>query len=127
MFKSLLIGAIATMTALTQPKIMEAHATAYCVSGTTYSGQETREGICAGKKEWIGKTIIVYQKLPGGEIGDLIGYYECLDTGKTNGLKTGKVIDIWCPDLEACQKLMDRVYENGCKGKIYIQVLEADG
>lgn len=99
-----------------------AHATAYCLTGITASGEQTRDGICAAKREWLGKDIYIYQKLPGGEIGKFIGKYECRDTGGTNGLKTGKVIDIWRPDLESCQEFMNLVYEDGCKGRIYIRV-----
>lgn len=103
------------------------YATAYCVSGITASGEETRIGICAGSKDYMGKTIILYQRLPDGSIGELIGIYECLDTGGTKGIKSGTVIDVWCPDLESCQDFMDTVYEDNCKGKVYIQVVEAEG
>lgn len=110
-----------------QPELLSVHATAYCVTGTMASGQQTRSGVCAGKREWLGKQILIFQKLPGGEIGEYIGSYECLDTGGTPGLNNGTVVDIWCPDLEGCQEFMDRVYENGCQGRVYIQVLEVDG
>ena len=110
-----------------QPYLMKAHATAYCQSGITASGTQTRKGICAAKKEWIGKTIVIYQRLPGDKIGNMIGIYECLDTGGTEGIKTGKVIDIWEPDLEGCQEFMNKVYEDGCKGKVYIQIVDAVG
>lgn len=128
----LMAGTITFMTsnhiyADDQPYLMKAHATAYCQSGTTASGTQTRKGICAAKKEWIGKTIVIYQRLPGDKIGNMIGIYECLDTGGTEGIKTGKVIDIWEPDLEGCQEFMNKVYENGCKGKVYIQIVDAVG
>lgn len=110
-----------------KPYLMKAHATAYCLSGITASGAQTRRGICAAKKEWIGKTIVVYQRLPGDELGDMIGIYECLDTGGTKGIKTGKVVDVWQPDLEGCQEFMNKVYEDECKGKVYIQIVDAVG
>lgn len=107
--------------------IQSGHATAYCVSGVTASGEITRDGICAGKDEWLGKTIILYQRLPDNKIGDQIGIYECLDTGGTPGLKEGRVIDVWCQDLDTCQEFMNLVYEDGCQGHVYIQVIDSDG
>lgn len=114
---------------LNMPKLeyLSAHATAYCITGVTASGEYTKPGICAAKKEWLGKTIMVYQKLPDGNIGELIGIYECLDTGGTKGIKSGKVVDIWQPDMDSVQKFMDKVYEDGCKGHVYIKVLDLEG
>lgn len=130
---SLLLSYILAMTLaassvnLSSSIIQSGHATAYCVSGVTASGEITRDGICAGKDEWLGKTIILYQRLPNNKIGEQIGIYECLDTGGTPGLKEGKVIDVWCQDLDTCQEFMNLVYEDGCQGHVYIQVIDADG
>ena len=107
--------------------IGEGHATAYCVSGVTASGEITRTGICAGADEYMGKLVILYQRLPDGSVGDKIGIYECLDTGGNPGIKKGEVIDVWCPDLDSCQEFMDAVYEDGCQGKIYMQIFDAEG
>lgn len=106
---------------------LKARATAYCLSGKTASGEEVREGICAGKKEWLGKTIYIYKRLPDDSIGDLIGIYECLDTGGTKAIRNGKVVDIWCEDYSSCKEFMNLVYEDDCAGKIYIQVIDAVG
>lgn len=110
-----------------QPLLQKAHATAYCQSGTMASGQQTRDGVCAGMRDYLGCVIVVYQRLPDGSIGDYLGMWECLDTGGTDGLKNGTVVDIWQQDLESCQKFMDLVYEDGCQGKVYIQVIEGKG
>ena len=123
----LAISLTASSVDLSSSVILSGYATAYCVSGVTASGEETRNGICAGKDEWLGKTIILYQRLPGNKIGDQIGIYECLDTGGTSGLKEGKVIDVWCQDLDTCQEFMNLVYEDGCQGHVYIQVIDSDG
>lgn len=106
--------------AVTQPELIPMHATAYCLDGVTASGEPVRKGICAsGRKELFGKTIILYQRLPDGSIGRGLGIYEVKDTGcKPN------VIDIWRPNLDECQDVMDAVYEDGCKGKIFVQVIE---
>lgn len=111
----------------TNPPFVKARATAYCLSGKTASGQTVRKGICAGKKEWFGKTIYIYKRLPDDSVGELIGIYECLDAGGTKAIKTGKVIDVWCEDYSSCQDFMNLVYEDDCKGKIYIQIFDAVG
>lgn len=112
---------------VTLADVIPGHATAYCLQGITYSGQEVRDGICAGSDLYFGKTVILYQRLPNGDIGEVIGYYECLDKGSGRGIKNGKVIDVWCSDMDACQEFMNRVYEDGCQGKVYIQVFDAEG
>lgn len=105
-------------------ELQKCKATAYCLGGVTASGCEVREGICAGKKEWIGKTIGVYKRLPDDSVGDFIGYFECLDRGGTKAINNGHVIDIWKKDSNACQEFMDLVYEDGCQGNIYILVID---
>lgn len=98
-------------------------ATAYCLQGITCTGDEVREGIAAtGRKDLIGTTIILYQRLPNGDVGKGIGIYEVKDSGCNEN-----VIDVWKPDLDACQEFMDEVYKDGCKGKIYCEVINADG
>lgn len=116
-----------SVSSMFPPPYVGGHATAYCVSGVTASGEVTRNGICAGKKEWIGKTIILYQRLPDNSVGEMIGMYECLDTGGTDGIREGRVIDVWCPDIDSCQEFMNRIYEDGCEGRCYIQIVDAKG
>lgn len=112
-----------------QPELIKGYATAYNgPTDYTCTGKPVHKGICGGCQAYIGKTIILYQRLPGDEIGQILGIFECEDTGpSTDAFKEGRLIDVWCEDLEACQKFMDRVYEDGCQGKVFIQVLEADG
>ena len=104
----------------TQPELIPMHATAYCLDGITASGEPVRKGICAsGRKELFGKTVILYQRLPDGSVGRGLGIYEVKDTGCKES-----VIDVWMPDLDWCQNFMRIVYMDGCKGKIYVQVIE---
>lgn len=106
-----------------QPELIKMHSTAYCLTGVTCTGQAVRNGICAsGRKELIGKTVILYQRLPNNEVGGIIGIYEVLDSGCSKN-----VIDVWCEDLDACQEYMNRVYEDGCQGRVFVQVIEAEG
>lgn len=103
--------------------LIKAHATAYCLDGITATGSKVRSGICAtGNKEWLGKTVVMYQRLPNGNVGKIIGIYEIEDTGCKP-----TVIDVWEQDLDKCQEFMNRVYEDGCKGKVYIQIIDAEG
>lgn len=77
--------------------IYEMQATAYCLTGTTASGEQTRQGIVASKKEWIGKTMMIYER----DSGQFIGKYEVKDTGGKS-IRSGKVVDIWMPSYEEC-------------------------
>ena len=105
------------------PQLLKMRATAYCLQGTTYTGKQVREGICAtGNKALVGKTVVLYQRLPDDGIGDYIGTYEVEDTGCNE-----HVIDVWCEDLEKCQEFMNEVYTENCKGKIWVLVVSATG
>lgn len=106
-----------------EPQLLMMRCTAYCIHGTTASGTPTRIGICAtGRKELLGKTVVVYRRLPGDEIGNALGIFEVTDTGCNQN-----VIDIWQPTIEDCQSVMDWAYEEGASGKIWVEVIEAEG
>ena len=103
--------------------MLKMRATAYCLQGTTYTGKKVRRGIAAtGNKKLLGMTAVVYQRLPDGSMGDLIGIYEIEDTGCKE-----TVLDVWCEDLDACQEFMDSVYEDGCQGRVWCEILDAKG
>lgn len=106
-----------------EPQLIKMHATAYCLDGVTASGEPVRRGICAsGHKDWLGKTVILYQRLPDNGIGKIIGIYEVKDTGCKES-----VIDIWQPTLDDCREVMNQVYEDGCQGRVWCEVLDARG
>ena len=111
-----------------QPTLIKGFATAYNgPSDYTCTGKPVHKGICGGCQAYIGKTIILYQRLPGDEIGQILGIFECEDTGPgTDGFREGRVIDVWMPEDEL-QDFMDLVYSNGAQGKAWIEVIEADG
>ena len=75
-------------------------ATAYCLSGTTATGTQTRQGIAASKREWFGKTAKVYAN-NNGTVGELIGTYVIEDTGGTP-IRNGSVIDLWMATQDEC-------------------------
>lgn len=107
--------------------LIKACATAYCLSGTMSNGKEVHEGACASNSGRLGCIIVMYQRLPDGSVGDYIGTYTVEDTGGSEAIKKGYLIDVWKPDMDACQEFMDAVYEDGCKGKVWIQVINGEG
>ena len=87
--------------------------TCYTDHGTTASGKQTRNGIIAGKREWMGCAAALYDVNEDGSIGQFIGYYEVLDTGAgidTDGdghgdsIINGTSIDVWVPDDAAVRE-----------------------
>jgi hypothetical protein len=77
--------------------------TGYNDIGYTKSGEYTRDGIIAGKEEWLGRTCNLYRVNEDGTMGDIIGSYEFLDTGYgINGsLIDGTSVDVWHPTEKA--------------------------
>lgn len=87
----------------TQLQGIEMQATAYCLTGTTASGQQTHSGIVASKPEWIGKKMMIYLKDNNGNQGNYLGTYEVADTGGKS-IRTGNVVDIWMPTRDECMQ-----------------------
>lgn len=100
--------------------LIKKRATAYCLQGVTASGEVVRPGVCAsGDATLLGETIAMYQRLPDGTIGKLIGVYEVLDTGCSK-----HVIDVWFPNYALCKEYMQLVYADDCNGKVFIEIIE---
>ncbi len=96
-------------------EILSGRATVYSIIGTTSTGTPTRFGICAsGNKSLLGKTVVLYQRLPDNSIGDPLGIYIVEDSGCKYD-----VIDIWCPK-ELQKMFINKTWEKGCCGNIYI-------
>ena len=98
---------------------LKGRATVYSDVGKTASCTDTRYGICAtGNKELLGKYVILYQRLPDDSKGDCLGIFHVEDTGCKK-----EVIDIWCSkDMQ--NAIINKTYEQGCEGRIYIQTVE---
>jgi len=110
---------IGLITIPVHAKDLKGRVTVYSDVGKTALGTDTRYGICAtSNKELFGKYVILYQRLPDDKKGECLGIFHVEDTGCKE-----EVIDIWCPK-EYQKMIIDRTYENGCQGKIYIQVVE---
>lgn len=105
------------------------YTTAYYYGHTTASNTPVRPGICAVKPEWMGLTALVYADTENGP-GELLGIYECLDTGfggdadgdGIGSIEEGKVIDIYFPTEEECYKWMEIT-----GGTCYVQFVQAEG
>lgn len=105
-----------------KPIMLPMNATAYCLTGATASGTNTRYGVCAtGNRNLIGNEAILYQRLPDGSKGRYIGTFIIEDTGCAES-----VIDVWKPNLTECQEFMDLVYQDGCKGKIWVELRKVE-
>lgn len=118
---ALVVGTISLKAnASEDTELYKCYATSYNLEGITATGTQVRKGICAtGRPEWLGKTIILYQRNDDG-IQDFIAVLECEDVcpDKPN------VIDVWC---ENPQEFQDLIWEKGCRARVFVQVLEADG
>ena len=88
------------------------HTTAYCLHGVTASGGTTRPHIAACNPH-IGECAYIYTM--DGEFLDLV---EITDTGQTEGLKSGNVIDVWFDTYEECIDWMTKVGKYGGKCKV---------
>ena len=103
---------------------------AYCYNGRcTASGKPTIEGVTiAGKKEWLGRTAVLYEVNDDGGIGEFIGYREFTDTGYGQAstlypgygtIQTGECVDLYFDDRQTALEWGRR--------KIYIQVIDGCG
>lgn len=102
-------------------EIHEVKATAYCYnSGQTATGTVPMEGrTLAGKREWFGKTVVVWENKGNGiEPQNYIGTFICEDTGG-EPIKKGYVVDVFIKD-ESRAKIF------GSKDVI-IQIIDAEG
>lgn len=76
------------------------------------------------------KTAILYEVSDDGSIGDMLGVWECLDTGfgsdsdgdGVGSIQEGKVIDIYFPTFDECKEWMKKT-----NGKVYVQLMDAVG
>lgn len=102
-----------------QPVLEKARCTAYIIHGTMANGEQTRHGVAAYKRQYLGKTVIVYIRHKDGTIGSLVGIYEICDVCPEGNL------DIWAEDMEEAQGIMNFLYSEGdAAGRIYYQIID---
>ncbi len=92
------------------------NATAYYQGEVTANGSKVHSGGCACNPH-LGDVAIVYTL-----DGDFLGLYECNDTGGTEGLKNGTVIDIYRKNYTQCQSFMKLT-----GGKVYVKWIDGKG
>ena len=97
-------------------QFVKMHTTAYMVSGITATGTRTRPGICACNPRH-GEIAVVYTL-----DGEYLGSFECVDSGDTDGLRAGRVIDVWFETYEECKAWMTKT-----QGKVMVQWVEGQG
>lgn len=103
--------------------------TAYYHGTVTATGNRTRRGICAVRREWIGKTALVW-KCEDSDMGEFLGFWECLDTGfgadsdgdGMGSIQEGRVIDMYFPTQAEVDEWMEIT-----GGRVYVQLVDAEG
>ena len=105
--------------------------TCYIEHGITASGIQTRNGIIAGRKEWLGMAAVLYEIKEDGTLGDFIGYYEFCDTGAGidtdndgigDTIESGNSVDVWQPNMKSA---IAWTKEHG--DYVYMQIVPAVG
>jgi 3D (Asp-Asp-Asp) domain-containing protein len=84
-------------TPAAEPQVMEFEATAYCITGTTASGMQTRPGIVAADPA----VLPLGSRIRVDGAGSYSGEYTVTDTGPA---VRGREIDIFIPDLDAAKR-----------------------
>ena len=92
--------------------------TCYLPTGNkTADGTVPYEGICAARRDWIGKVAIVYDMDMR-----LIGFFEIRDTGGHKRIRDGSSIDIFRDNMDRANEWIAK-YGDYC----FVQIVEADG
>lgn len=100
----LMVAAVLSMPMTARAEMKAVNITGYCLKGTTASGTETHEGMCAYRREDIGKIARVYDADK-----NLIGEFAIEDTGRKGGkVRKGETVDIWRPTKEDCYQMTQK-------------------
>lgn len=92
------------------------YTTGYLITGTTATGGTTRVGIGANNHH-VGELAICYTL-----DGEYLFTLEITDTGGSEGMKSGKVLDVWFPSSEQAEEYM-RI----TNGKIRVLWVQGNG
>ena len=104
------------MNSVDTSQMQKMYTTAYCLHGITANGGTTRKGICACNTH-LGDMAVIYSVN-----GDFLGMYEVTDTGSTEGLTEGRVIDVWFDTYEECEEWMKLT-----DGRCYVLWVKGEG
>lgn len=97
-------------------QMQKMYTTAYCLHGITANGGTTRPHIAACNTH-LGDVAMIYSIN-----GDFLYMAEITDTGSTEGLQSGRVIDVWFDTYEECEEWMKLT-----DGKCYVQWISGKG
>lgn len=103
-------------------EIRQVKATAYCLNkNLTAMETKPRYGVVAGKREWLGKTCVMWLDDGDGNIKpeNYYGTFAFEDIGGSAAIKAGYVIDVWIEGYENAKNF-------GCK-KMIIQIIDSEG
>lgn len=117
-----LLVLIATPKSARADEILRVKATAYCINNNpTASGTQPRYGVVAGKREWLGSTMIIWLDDGDGQIKpeNYYGTFSCEDVGGSDAIMAGYVIDVWIEGYQNAKNF-------GSKDMI-IQVVDSEG
>lgn len=123
--KIALLTVLMLMAMLSNVKADEIHrvtATSYCIKeNPTASNTQPRYGVVAGKREWLGSTMVIWLDDGDGQIKpeNYYGTFSCEDLGGSQAIKDGIVIDIFLNTYEESVNF-------GSK-KMIIQIIESEG
>lgn len=92
------------------------HTTGYLIQGITATGGTTRPGIGANNKH-IGELAVCYTL-----DGEYLTTIEITDTGGSEGMKSGKVLDVWFGSRTEAEEWMRRT-----GGKIKVRWIQGNG
>lgn len=110
-----------TVTVKAEPEYVDPvrmRITCYLPTGNkTADGTVPYEGICAAKRDWIGKVAVVYT-----EDMEYIGTFEIRDTGGHKRIKNGTSIDIFRDNMSRAKEWVKTYGDYG-----YVQIMDADG
>lgn len=119
----LLLGSKTQAADFSQPTKIRCTCYTSTEGSVTASGGKVREGIIAGKREWMGKVAVLYDMNM-----NIIGIYEFKDTGagidtdgdgKGDSIINGKSVDVYRDTLERCREWIDN---NG--DYVYMQIFD---
>lgn len=102
-------------------QMQKMYTTAYCLHGITANGGTTRPHIAACNTH-LGDIAVIYSVN-----GEFLYMAEITDTGSSQGLIAGNVIDVWFDDLDACEEWMRLTATENGKSVVFVQWISGKG
>lgn len=97
------------------------YTTAYCIRGITATGGTTHPGIAACNTH-VGEVAVIYS-VDGKYLDTVI----ITDTGGSEGMRSGKVLDMWKCNRTQAQSWMRLTATDNGKSMVYVQWIKGNG